>query len=114
MISSGAEATRASMIPIEVRRLDEVVELAESARPVLFKLDVQGSELAALTGSAGVLGFVDCIQLEFNYTRMYVGQTELRELLDFTSARGFSRFLQIEPHIHDARVSSCDFLFFRD
>ena len=114
MISDGGEATRASKIPIEVRRLDEVVDLAKAARPVLFKLDVQGAELAALTGSSGILNFVDCIQLEFNFTRMYEGQTELRELLDFTSARGFSRFLQVDPHVHEARVSSCDFLFFRD
>lgn len=114
MLSNGAEATRASKIPIEARRLDEVVDLATAARPVLFKLDVQGAELAALTGSSGSLGFVDCIQLEYNFTRMYEGQTELRELLDFTSAHGFSRFLQVDPHIHDARVSSCDFLFFRD
>jgi FkbM family methyltransferase len=114
MISSGSEATRAAKIAIEARRLDELVELADASRPVLYKLDVQGAELAALNGSTGILGFVDCIQLEFNFTRMYEGQTELRELLDFTSARGFSRFLQVAPHVHDARVSSCDFLFFRD
>jgi FkbM family methyltransferase len=114
MIADGDEATRASKISIEARRLDEVVELAESSRPVLVKLDVQGAELAALSGSTEILGLVDCIKLEFNFTRMYEGQTELRELFDFACAHGFSRFLQIDPHVHDARVSSCDFLFFRD
>jgi FkbM family methyltransferase len=114
MLSNGEEATRAAKIPIETRRLDELVDPATLARPVLFKLDVQGAELAALAGSTGVLGCVDCIQLEYNFSRMYEGQTELRELLAFTSAHGFARFLQIDPHVHDARMSSCDFLFFRD
>jgi FkbM family methyltransferase len=112
-LREGAEATRSTSIPIEARRLDDVLDLSQYPGPVLLKLDVQGGELRALQGARRALEHVACVKLEHHFDRFYEGQSELADLVLLMHQHGFQRVLQINAKVSEARLRWCDFLFFR-
>jgi FkbM family methyltransferase len=77
-------------VPINVRRLDDL--LAEKKLPVpdILKMDVQGGEMLVLSGLGDNLKQVKVIQTETWFVRGYGPETPLfHELHEFLSARGF-------------------------
>lgn len=72
-------------ISVQQVRLDRVLD----APPGLFKLDVQGSEEAALMGSYGFIEGIHGIILELSYTLRYKGQASAGRLESQLRALGF-------------------------
>lgn len=71
--------------PVQTRRLDE---LALDAVDFL-KMDIQGSELAALNSGAAMLRNVAAVQLEMQFVNLYEGQPALGEVDQELRWRGF-------------------------
>jgi FkbM family methyltransferase len=83
-------ATFREMIEIPIRRLDTIVFELGLPRPEVLKLDVQGGELAVLTGSGALLDTVSLIQTETWFLRAYGNDTPLHHEIDqYLNAKGF-------------------------
>lgn len=78
-----------SIIEVPVRRLDEIVSLADCAGPVLLKIDVQGGELGVLEGCAEVER-LDLLYLELSYVPLYRGQPLYDDVAVYLRDRGFA------------------------
>ncbi|WP_423142834.1 FkbM family methyltransferase [Parablastomonas sp. CN1-191] len=77
-----------SRIEVPVRPLEDEVDLAALAHPVLLKIDVQGGELAVL-GGIGALDAIDFIYVELSFVELYLGQPLFEDVRAFLAARGF-------------------------
>ncbi len=79
-------------VTVAVRRLDSLLpELVEPlARQRLFlKMDIQGWDLEAFAGAAGLLDQIVMLQTNLSFKRIYEGQASYREQLDVFEAAGF-------------------------
>lgn len=87
----GHATVGAAAVTVPVIRLDDYLEQNGVARVDLLKLDVEGSELAALRGLGGRLNpeCVGVIQFEYGGTALDAGTT-LREHYRLLEARGFT------------------------
>ncbi len=85
---AGTDATAAITVPL--LRLDDYVAAHAVEHIDLLKLDIEGSELAALRGLGEKLrpDFVDVVQFEYGGTTLDAGTT-LRELYRLLTARGY-------------------------
>jgi FkbM family methyltransferase len=80
----------ADLIEVPVRRLDTMVFELGLPKPEVLKIDVQGGELAVLTGAGTVLDSVQLIQAETWQTRCYGDETPLHhEITEYLQSRGF-------------------------
>lgn len=85
---TNANFTEIAEVPI--RRLDTIVFEKGLPRPEVLKMDVQGSELAVLTGAGSLLDTIQLIQAEAWLMRKYGPDTPLlHELIEYLSAKGF-------------------------
>ena len=99
---------------VEVRRLDEVLNITDIVRPAILKLDVQGYELSVLKSCGSLLDIMDFIYVEVSFRPFYVGQALAGEVVGFLSAQGFSLAGVHNPECDRAgRVEGADFLFVR-
>lgn len=80
----------AAAIPVPLLRLDEYLRIEAIARVDLLKLDVEGSELAALRGLGSLLRpeVVDMIQFEYGGAALDAGTT-LRDLYHLLTGQGY-------------------------
>ena len=101
-------------VEVEVRRIDEILNLTNHTRPVFMKIDTQGSELGVLHGAEKLFAYIDCIKFEYDFDNLYEGQASLLEIFSIMGKNSFKRFLQIDTHYSEKRIRRCDFLFFRD
>ena len=69
--------------------LDVFVTARELAPPSLLKLDVQGFELEALKGCAGLLDRFAAVYVECSFERLYADQALADEILAHLAERGF-------------------------
>jgi FkbM family methyltransferase len=74
---------------IAVTRLDEWLRREGIGRVDALKLDVQGSELAALEGTGFALEGVRAVETEVTFNRIYDGQPLFADIDRFLRARGF-------------------------
>jgi len=75
-------------IDIEIRRLDDLIEPTSLARPILVKIDVQGTELDVLRGSGALRDVVDDLLIECSFIELYEGQPLVGEVIAFLSEWG--------------------------
>lgn len=94
------DAATVGVADVALVRLDEVDEVRELPDPLMLKLDVQGHELAALRGAAGVLDRVALIEAELSVRELYDGAPLMREVLQAMSDTGFE-LVGLEPGFHD-------------
>jgi FkbM family methyltransferase len=73
---------------VRMRRIDSL-NLSNSLN--FWVIDVQGFELAALTGAGRKLEFCDYIYIEINRANVYDGCAKVEEIDEFLSKEGFGR-----------------------
>jgi FkbM family methyltransferase len=79
-------------VTVPVRRLDSLLpELVEPSalKRIFLKLDIQGWDLEAFAGAAGLLDQIVLLQTNLSFKRIYEGQPTYREQLDVFEAEGF-------------------------
>ena len=87
---SHTDATFTQVVEVPLRRLDTIVFELGLPAPEILKIDVQGGELAVLTGSGSLLDSVQLIQAEAWLIRGYGEATPLlHEITEYLSAKGF-------------------------
>lgn len=74
---------------VEVKRLDECVNMAHLDHPILLKVDVQGAELFVFDGCAS-LSEVDFIYVELSFVELYDRQPLFQEVCEYLTDRGFA------------------------
>jgi FkbM family methyltransferase len=74
----------------DVITLDSI-DIPENSR-IYLKLDLQGSELAALRGAVAMLEMVAVIEIEMTTIQMYEGQGTFLDVANFLAGCGFSVF----------------------
>lgn len=83
---------------------------------IYLKLDVEGSELAALEGAETVLSRISILELEASIATVFRDGPLIHDLLDYLSPRGFA-LLAIEPNGGDDHATGqqlmCDAVFRR-
>jgi len=101
---------------VPVRRLDGLwPELQRPGEKVFLKLDVQGYEKKILAGAGACLDQILGVQLELSLQRLYEGQPDWVEMVQFLQQKGFSLW-KMEPGTRNAetgREAEMDGIFFR-
>jgi len=105
----GERGTEAEQIEVQQVRLDRVLD----GPPGLLKLDVQGSEAAALSGSAGFIMEIHGIILELSHTLRYKGQAPAHRLESRLRKLGFFCVDRVSHKKMPARDDVWDALFVR-
>ena len=121
VLPASTEAAAGSAIAgvetITVRRLDGVFDQYVQAGDVTFlKLDLQGYELHALAGAAGVIDRITGIQAEMSLVPLYEGGPLFTEIVAWADEHGFS-LMGVEPGFADpstGRLLQVDGIFFRE
>jgi FkbM family methyltransferase len=101
-------------IAVPVDRLDRCLDATDIVGPALLKLDLQGGELAALTGAGTVLDRFDYILAEVSFIPFYTGQPLAADIAGVLHGRGFAP-VAIGPVWRDrtGRALQTDLLFAR-
>jgi FkbM family methyltransferase len=79
-----------SRTTVSVDKLENVINAAELAAPVLLKLDVQGAELQVLRGAVALLPQVDAIYCEVSFVELYERQPKASAIVSFLDRHGFA------------------------
>ena len=76
-------------VRVDTARLDEVLSPTDLRPPVLLKIDAQGSELAVLEGSSGLLPDISTVFVECSFAELYEGQPTVDAVVRFLQSKGF-------------------------
>ncbi len=111
-----AHATKTNDIEVDIMPLDEAVEVAALAAPILLKLDVQGFEMEVLKGARDTLARVDHVLLETSFHRMYEGEPLFDDYARFLGERGFRSLGPVGflPDPSSGVINQMDMVFARD
>jgi hypothetical protein len=78
---------------ITVMRLDDVFDqYAKAGDRVSLKLDMQGFEDEVLNGAASSIDRIAAVQTEMSIVPTYIGQRDMRAMIDHLCKLGFSLF----------------------
>jgi len=77
---------------LEASRLDDVLREAGFPAPDLIKMDIEGSELAALKGAPQTLGTAEMVQVEVSFLPFKKDYVLFDEIVSFMSSIGFRVF----------------------
>lgn len=116
-VSAAPESAYVRLDTVQVVRLDTVVPTLAPAESILaLKLDLQGTEAAALSGAAGILPRVRLIECELSLVPLYRGQKLYPEMIDLLAGLGFCLVSQSEGMIDPSsgRLMQIDAIFVRD
>ncbi len=81
--------TEVERIPVPVRRLDDYRVEKGLADPDLIKIDVQGFELAVLSGAISVLTHTKALIVEVSFLELYEQQCTFPEICSFLDRHNF-------------------------
>lgn len=94
----------ANLREVPVRRLDTLVNEHGWKGPFLLKIDVDGAELAILSGAAGIMD--QCI-----FVVVEAQTRNIAERLNAVCSKGFDLFDVVDICYHDRRLSQLDLIF---
>jgi len=77
-----------STTEVQLKRLDECVDVNSLPRPILLKVDVQGGELGVFQG-CDQLAEIDFIYVELSFVELYEGQPLFDDVSAYLISRGF-------------------------
>ncbi len=102
-------------VTVDIDTLDNAVAEMKIERPVLLKLDIQGSELAALHGANKTLQDVDLIISEVSFQPLYENQPLFDDIYSFLNDHGFAYYGSLGSLVSpkDGTVLQEDALFLR-
>ena len=101
------------LIVVEVKTLGSILDIEVLTRPVLLKIDVQGSELGVLKGISNLEG-IDYIYIELSFVELYKDQSLFEDVRENLAARGFALRGVVNPSITQAYgPTQADCLFVR-
>jgi len=83
----GVEAE--TQITVDVRTIESMVALDTLPRPLLLKIDVQGTELDVLLGIKR-LDLIDAVYVEMSFMELYEAQSVFDDVYMFLREKGFS------------------------
>lgn len=99
---------------VRVAPLGEFLSPEELLPPALLKLDVQGYELAALTGCEQLLERFSWVYVECSFVELYGGQALAYEVIQWLAVHGFVVVgIYNVTYATDGRAIQADFLFGR-
>lgn len=75
---------------VECTTLDFLQAKLATKAPFYLKLDIQGGELAALRGAAGVLSATRACEVELSLAELYDGQGSWQDVVAFLASAGFA------------------------
>ena len=99
------QSERSQKETIEVRRLDDVVDVESLRAELLIKIDVQGSELSVIRGGRNTLRQASHVVIEVNFDPLYEGQPTFAQLHDELKALGLAFRGQVEQFADPANGS---------
>ena len=113
-ILSHVSGTAARQIPIETQTLD-VISSKYKLIPDLVKLDLQGSELAALKGATSLFGKTELFIVEFGCLDAYINRTTPRDLVDIMYDNGYCLYdiVDLGYRPYDKALCGGDFFFIK-
>jgi FkbM family methyltransferase len=88
-----------SLTEVPAKTLDQILQDTgqDAGEFNLLHLEIQGGELLALKGAAGLLPNVQAILTELNYEELYTGGATVEQMDAFLEARGFDRVATTTP-----------------
>ena len=97
---------------VRVARLETLLP-ATLARPILLKVDTQGSELEVLEGLGGRVTEIDVAIIETSFMPFRVGAPELADVVTRLDALGFVAYDILEGHMRalDGALAQVDLVF---
>ncbi len=100
------------VVEVDVDTLDNIAQRL-SLIPDLLKLDLQGGELAALKGAAGVLQHAEFAIIEFGCLDAYINRTTPRELMDIMYNNNYCLYdiVNCSDRPYDGALTGGDFFF---
>jgi FkbM family methyltransferase len=111
------DSAEISQVKSELRRLDSYLSdgLIKPEDKIFLKIDVQGFEMQALNGSAGILNQVVVLQMELSLVPLYEGGLLFEEIMARLKELGFSLFTLL-PGFSDPKTGQLlqmDGVFFK-
>ena len=99
---------------VRIGRLSEFVDAQSIEPPALLKLDVQGYELEALRGCAGLIDRFRYVYVECSFVELYQGQALATEVIGWLGEQGFQlRGVHNTSYDRQDQAIQGDFLFVR-
>ncbi|MGD9249207.1 MAG: FkbM family methyltransferase, partial [Desulfobacteraceae bacterium] len=100
-------------IRVDIATLDDIFLDRTLDRPVLLKIDVQGSEKDVIAGGQETLKNVDYVLMEVSFDTMYVGEASFLEIVKEmeTLHFQFSHPIAILKSPNSGKILQADILF---
>ncbi|MBB3034347.1 FkbM family methyltransferase [Alteriqipengyuania lutimaris] len=76
-----------SEITVQLKRLDECIDLGQLPRPILVKIDVQGAEGSVLRGIDD-FSVIDFVYVELSFVTLYEQQPLASEIIELLRSKG--------------------------
>ncbi|MFT3780857.1 MAG: FkbM family methyltransferase [Nibricoccus sp.] len=102
-LKAAPESRSVGRTSVQIRRLDDAlagIALADKAKRIWLKADVQGFEKEVMKGAAGTIKRTEVIELELATTRVYEGGPLILEMMQYVHEFGFS-MISFEPMFID-------------
>jgi FkbM family methyltransferase len=98
---------------VQIKVLDNVIDIDKLPKPVLMKIDVQGFEEKVLLGASQTLKKVEFVLIEVSFKSMYKGEADFKTLINLLSSLGFdiSSPMDFLRDPKTGNVLQSDFLF---
>ncbi len=88
-LATWPETFTVGLQPVQVERLDVVVQCETLVPPAMLKIDVQGTELQVLEGAVGLFEYIDEVFVECSFLELYRTQALADEVIVFMRSHGY-------------------------